>query len=269
MRVLAGVSLPEELLSLPELVALANQLLPGFLPEDLRDSRQREEVNPRLVRHLTTLGLLDEALRQGREARYTPLHLLQLLVVRRLMAEGYNTGATKKLIAGATEERLEALLQGEAQPSVEPQPLRVAVPGAALRTEDVPAEEHPSGGQATANSALDYLHNLRRKRAAGKGVDDKGTHAPSPSTSSPIASLQPAAPPSPARPHSTSPHPPRASHQPRWVRVEAAPGLEIHVREDWVLPATPYEQGKLLQRVLDELKELRAGQASATKRRSP
>jgi hypothetical protein len=37
-------------------------------------------------------------------------------VVRRLMAEGYNTGAIKKLIAGASTERLEALLEGASHP---------------------------------------------------------------------------------------------------------------------------------------------------------
>jgi hypothetical protein len=44
--------------------------------------------------------------------------------------------------------------------------------------------------------------------------------------------------------------------------------LEVHVGEDFTLPVTPYEQERLLQRAVEELKAIRAGTTPATKRRS-
>ena len=45
--------------SLEELVQFANELLPQFLPDEKDHTRVREEVDPRLVRHYTSQGLLD------------------------------------------------------------------------------------------------------------------------------------------------------------------------------------------------------------------
>ena len=56
--------------TLDDLAALANTLLPQYLPLD-RSSRTQDEVNPRLIRHYTTQGLLDPPFKEGREARYT------------------------------------------------------------------------------------------------------------------------------------------------------------------------------------------------------
>jgi DNA-binding transcriptional MerR regulator len=263
MNALFGVIIPDERFSLPEFVAQANHLLPRFLPEGATDSRQREEVNARLVRHMTTLGLLDEALREGREARYTGMHLLQLLVVRRLMAEGYTTGAIKKLIAGASIERLEALLEGEAQPSVEVMAPRSTESAPPLR-QSAPLR---ASAPPTENAALDYLQNLRQRRQKG-------------SEPTPRARASPLTPPAPSAPAPSAPAPatrsvplepeaPKPSTSLRWTRVEVLPGLEVHVREDFVLPVTPYEQERLLQRAVEELKAIRAGRPPATKRRSP
>ncbi|MDA0674485.1 MAG: MerR family transcriptional regulator, partial [Cyanobacteria bacterium] len=100
---------------LDALVDTANDLLPQFLP-DLGDPQRRspETVNPRLVRYYTTQGVIDRPLRQGREARYTYRHLLQLLVVRRLLPEGYSTTAIQPIAAKPNGD-LEALLQGGVQ----------------------------------------------------------------------------------------------------------------------------------------------------------
>jgi hypothetical protein len=116
MNALFGVIIPDERFSLPEFVAQANQPVAAF-STGRRNGFPAARGSQRApgAAHDDT-GTLDEALREGREARYTGMHLLQLLVVRRLMAEGYTTGAIKKLIAGASIERLEALLEGEAQP---------------------------------------------------------------------------------------------------------------------------------------------------------
>lgn len=105
--------------ALDDFVEVTNQLLPQFLPDGGAESRIQETVNARLVRHYSTSGLLDKPLKQGREARYTYRHLLQLLVLRRLLAEGYSSGAIGQLVSPKTNHDLEVLLQGGAQLTVE------------------------------------------------------------------------------------------------------------------------------------------------------
>lgn len=98
--------------SLDEFVEIVNGLLPQFLPEEKSHTRVREEMTPRLVRHYSGMGLLDEPLKEGREARYIYRHLLQTLLVRRLLVEGYGASAIDSLAKSKTNQELEALLQG-------------------------------------------------------------------------------------------------------------------------------------------------------------
>lgn len=106
--------------SLDEFVQVTNDLLPQFLPEEKANTRVREEVTARLVRHYSTLAMLDEPLKEGREARYTYRHLLQMLLVRRLLAEGYGANAINRLATSKDNAELEALLQGGVQLTVTP-----------------------------------------------------------------------------------------------------------------------------------------------------
>lgn len=106
--------------SLEEFVRVLNDLLPQFLPVTRAHTRVREDVTPRLVRHYTSQGMLDEPLKKGREARYIYRHLLQMLVVRRLMTEGYGANAIDNLGTSKSNAELEALLQGGAQLTVTP-----------------------------------------------------------------------------------------------------------------------------------------------------
>ena len=122
--------------TLDDLATLANTLLPQYLPLD-RSSRTGDEVNPRLIRHYTTQGLLDPPLKEGREARYTRHHLLQLLTLRRLMQGGHSAQALQSLLSDQSDTELEGLLTGE---------LRLQV--------------------QTGNAALDYLANLRTRSAS-------------------------------------------------------------------------------------------------------
>lgn len=134
------MSLPESgWWNLEELVAEANRQLPRFLPDGRRDSRFREEVNPRLVRHYAGLRLLDDPEKEGKEARYTRRHLLQLLVLRRLLAEGYATSAISALTF-RPDEALEAILES-GPPMLSPAPL-------------------------ISNPAMDYLRGLASPGAA-------------------------------------------------------------------------------------------------------
>ena len=207
--------------SLDELVAVANTLLPEFLPsaEDRPGAagKVREEVNTRLVRHYVSLGLLDENAREGREARYRFRHLLQLLLVRRFLIEGYPAAVIAKLMAGKGDAELRALLRGGASVNATP-----------------------------ANPALDFLARVRRRAGL-------------PQPAAPPAPAAPAALASPAAP--TAPLPSGS-----WERLELLPGLEVHVREGFRLPASPHERDGLSQLFLDALQAI-ARPSTATPRR--
>ncbi len=190
--------------SLEELVQIANELLPQFLPDEKAHTRVREDVTPRLVRHYTSQGLLDEPLREGREARYTYRHLLQVLLVRRLLTEGYGASVIDTFARSKTNSDLEALLQGGVQLTVTP-----------------------------ANPALAFLQQVQKRQS-----NTVPTVTPSPLPPAPAPSLS-----------STSADP--AATQ--WTRQEVLPGLELHVRSDFVLPVTAQEQQNLLQRIFQLL----------------
>ncbi|MBD2091408.1 MerR family transcriptional regulator [Microcoleus sp. FACHB-1515] len=200
--------------SIDEFVQVTNDLLPQFLPNEKVHTRVREEVTARLIRHYTSQGMLDEPLKTGREARYTYRHLLQGLLVRRLLTEGYGATAIDTLARSKTNSELEALLQGGVQLVVAP-----------------------------ANPALAFLQQIQTQQAQKQ--PDVGR--------SPAPSLPPPAPSVPLpSPQST-----------QWVRLEILPGLELHVRTDFVLPSTTQEQQNLLQRMLQLLISLTAKRRSA------
>lgn len=201
--------------SLEQLVEVVNTLLPQFLPEAKAHTRVREDMTSRLVRHYTSQGLLDEPSKAGREARYTYRHLLQILVVRRLLVEGYGASAINTLARSKTNAELEALLQGGVHLTLAP-----------------------------SNPALAFLQQIQQR----------------PTTQ---ASSPPPAPPAvPAHPSQLPSSLPTASH---WVRVEIIPGLEIHIRDDFTLPATAQEQQTLLQQILQRLISFTTRQKRSTR----
>lgn len=101
--------------SLDAFAERVNKLLPEFLPADKMNSRMQDTVNPRLIRHYTTLGLLDTPDREGREARYSYRHLLQLLLLRKMLAAGFATGIIAPITQENSIEELEVLLLGKAE----------------------------------------------------------------------------------------------------------------------------------------------------------
>ncbi|MBF2035028.1 MAG: MerR family transcriptional regulator [Leptolyngbyaceae cyanobacterium T60_A2020_046] len=209
---------------LESFVHVANDLLPQFLPVAETGDRAQGEVNPRLVRYYTTQGVLDKPFRQGRKARYVYRHLLQLLIVRRLLAEGYTTGAIQSITTVKNDHDLEALLQGGVQLTV-----------------------------AAANPALAFLQSVQaRTTPPPGGLPLAGAQGALPSALS--------ATPAPAQRR-------RATQSetsfPRWQRVEVLPGLEVHVREDFVPPSTPQEHENLLQLMAQTLNPLFSSRRSA------
>lgn len=195
--------------SLEELVQVANELLPQFLPDEKAHTRVREDVTPRLVRHYTSQGLLDEPLKEGREARYTYRHLLQVLLVRRLLTEGYGASVINNLARSKTNSDLEALLQGGVQLTVAP-----------------------------ANPALAFLQQVQQRQPEVARSISKSPLSPAPAQSAPST---------------------------QWIRQEILPGLELHVRNDFVLPSSSQEQQNLLQRILQTLTAIATSRRRSSK----
>lgn len=210
MKTLQQVAQGNPRWSLDELVQVANELLPQFLPDEKAHTRVREDVSPRLVRYYTSQGMLDEPLKEGREARYTYRHLLQVLLVRRLLTEGYGASVIDTLARSKENSELEALLQGGVQLTIAP-----------------------------ANPALAFLEQIQKRHP--------DTVQRTVKRSKPLSQNPPASSPSPSPPASTSSH---------WTRLEILPGLELHVRDDFVLPVTSQEQQNLLQHILQQLRSI-------------
>lgn len=156
MSMLQQIAQQQPEMVLDRFVEVTNDLLPQFLPDQGSGNRGQEPVNPRLVRHYTTQGWLDKPLKQGREARYTYRHLLQLLVLRRLLAEGYSTSSIGSLIGGQSSAALENILQGGVQLKVE-----AANPALAFLSQ-IRDRQGPAKGQRREPSSPDRL----QKRAA-------------------------------------------------------------------------------------------------------
>jgi DNA-binding transcriptional MerR regulator len=112
--------------TLEEFAQVINVLLPQYLPEEKLNARVREEITPRLIRHYTTLNMLDAPLKEGREARYTYRHLLQILIVRRLLIDGHSTGAIDQLATTSSNAELEAVLEGGVQFTISPSNMAMA-----------------------------------------------------------------------------------------------------------------------------------------------
>ncbi|MFN3430267.1 MAG: MerR family transcriptional regulator [Candidatus Sericytochromatia bacterium] len=254
--------------SLDEFAQVANQWLPRFLPEERANTRVREEVNPRLIRQYTTWGLIDPPTKEGREARYAYRHLLQLLVTRRLLAEGYATAVINKLMADQADESLETMLEGGAQAG--------------------------SSIQSSVNPAIAFLQGL-----AGRSKPDSRPPVPSPRKAAPMpmakrsaALARSTAPPPPPTPAPASafvpaypaemesakraesydsefdlndvePYPDllaaceEAAAPPlsprRWIRVEVVSGLELHLTDDFRFPHSPDERQALLDLIAQQL----------------
>jgi DNA-binding transcriptional MerR regulator len=234
MKQLQDIAKERPLWSLEEFVREANRLLPEILPDERANTRVREEVTPRLVRHYTTQGMLDEPLKQGREARYQYRHLLQVLLLRRLLAAGYGAGAIAQFVVAHSNDELETLLQGEVWLTISATP--------------------PTPN----NSALEFLQQIQTSSTpmaipAPPKMQLSRTSIPVQSGSAHSASIQPSEAGrsrSAALARSSPRHLPPSS---QWKRIEIAAGLEIHIGDRFSLPTDPVARQKLLEAIAQAL----------------
>lgn len=69
--------------------------------------RVQWELQPRVIRYYTTLGLLDRACeKRGKVAYYGARHLYQLLAIKLLQSQGHSLAEVQTLLLGASDESL-------------------------------------------------------------------------------------------------------------------------------------------------------------------
>jgi hypothetical protein len=105
----------ETLWTIDELGAKVAEALRGPDYHGVSSGRVRDVPDLRTIRYYTTLGLLDRpAAMRGRMALYGPRHLLQLVAVKRLQAQGLSLAAVQERVVGLPEKALRRLAQAPA-----------------------------------------------------------------------------------------------------------------------------------------------------------
>lgn len=92
--------------TLDELVGRVSAALAAAAYPGSPNGRVRELPDRRAVRWYTTTGLVDRPVMQGRSAIYHARHLLQIVAVKRLQAQGFSLAEIQAKLAGATDEML-------------------------------------------------------------------------------------------------------------------------------------------------------------------
>jgi DNA-binding transcriptional MerR regulator len=186
-----------------------------------------EMPDERTLRYYLAEGLLSPAAeKQGTASVFGYVHLLQLLVVKKLQSEHLPIRKIKELVDGRTERELERLLgldtkagaKNEAQSYLEKLLTRSTSP-------------------ANAPAAAPRNQNLASPAAA--------PNRPAPN----LAAERQAAPSSPAS----------------WSRVEIEPGWELHVRGDYAPPAETKGVRQLTRLILNVLEAYRGGKSASRK----
>lgn len=135
--------------TLDELVGRVSAALSSAAYPGSPNGRVRELPDRRAVRWYTTTGLVDRPIMQGRNAAYRSRHLLQIVAVKRLQAQGLSLAEIQAKLAGATDEALRRIAEVPDELITAEQGLRppAAVAGRSSRfwAEPPPAEPTTDG----------------------------------------------------------------------------------------------------------------------------
>jgi DNA-binding transcriptional MerR regulator len=205
-------------MTLDQLTDAANALLPAYLPDDPVDARVTDTVNARLIRHYASEGVLDGASRDGKKAVYFVDHLLQLLALRRLLADGVSASAIGDALTRLDRDTLRAIAEGTAGTE-------------AFATAAAPSNAPSSADDRRARAAA-ALSEIRAR--SGRG-----------STSTTVNGL--------TVQRRMADHEPPPDAPTHWDRVPLLDGVELHVRSDVRLPDAPSARQKLLDHVIREI----------------
>lgn len=193
------------------------------------DARQREDFSVRLLRHYANLGLVGESERVGREARYRYRHLLQILCLRQLQRQGWNSKAIADFTSRETSE-LELFLNSAAPDSnLQNYSKEIAVPAASVVPAPAPAARKMVAREeeASKDDALEYLDSLRSRATS-----------PTQQIPAPL-------------PQFLLHDPPKIPEQ--WRHIEIAPGLEVHISDRYRAARNATDKRRLLERLEETL----------------
>jgi DNA-binding transcriptional MerR regulator len=232
----ASLTSRDQTWGLDDFVAEVNRTLPEVVPGDAA-ARAKTEVNARLIRHYATEGVLPKPLKDGVEARYDGDHLVRVLALRRLLAEGFPSALAGTFLRRHDREYLARFLLGELRLDLD------LVPGGA------PVAPPAS---ALSDGALHRLADLRARAglpplATAEAEDGAGAFAQAPAAMS--------APPDDADVDEDDPEHVAAAGV-DWTRYGLLSGLELHVRDDFVDPVTPAAWNALRDALLARLEAI-------------
>jgi DNA-binding transcriptional MerR regulator len=127
--------------------------------------RVRAVPDRRAIRWYTTIGLIDRPVaHRGRTALYGPRHLLQLVAVKRLQANGLPLVAIQQELAGATDTQLARVAH---LPKGSAAPLPAAAPGGGPPSSPDALDGGGSPGKGGARRAAGARARLTAPRRAG------------------------------------------------------------------------------------------------------
>lgn len=176
----------------------------------------------RTLRYYLAEGLLSPATeKQGTASVFTHLHLLQLLVVKKLQSEHLPIRKIKELVGGRTERELERLLGLDARTGAK-------------------------------NEALSYLEKLLTRTSSPAAPSPRSQNLHSPAAAVDVARRGTASPQAHAVDKQGAP-----LSQATWARVEIEPGLELHVRGDYSPPSEAKGVRRLTRLILGALEAVR------------
>jgi len=196
-----------------------------------------EYPNERTIRFYITEGLLPQSMeKRGAASLFGYQHLLALIVIKKLQADGLPISIIRQVISGKSEAELRDLI-GESGRNI-------AEPEAFGTTKDIEsvkgiAEEQVPRSLAAKtpekNTAKEYLEGLLFSRPASAEPQILFS-------SMPVALQASSAPDFRQNTEQTS-------NAATWVREEIAPGLEVHIRDDYKPPGGYRETSRLLAKI--------------------
>ncbi|MCM3902917.1 MAG: MerR family transcriptional regulator [Pyrinomonadaceae bacterium] len=203
---------------LPEFAQTGERILSDL---DLEQPRGTVTSLPdeRTIRYYLAEGLIQPPTeKQGTASVFGYINLLQLVAVKQLQAEHLPIRKIRELVTGKSEQELEALLGIGAV----------------------------SGKKSRESEAKRYLQSLLAP-SMSQALESRAVTGTSRPTGTPrlnqMSTAKAAAPPAQEADQTLS-----------WQRVEIEPGLELHIRSDYVPPATSVTTRSLLDRVINGLR---------------
>jgi DNA-binding transcriptional MerR regulator len=149
---------------------------PGY--EGVPSGRVRDVPDLRTIRYYTTVGLLDRAAAmRGRTALYGERHLLQLVAIKRLQAQGLSLAAVQERVVGLSNKGLRRLAAAEgatAKREVSSQPVASSSRGESFwRVQPEPDEDQAAGAaESPGVRSVPLEAGLVLTLAAGRKLND-------------------------------------------------------------------------------------------------